>query len=343
MKRRKISFEGLASLPFEEWEETENRERRVIPRNNYARLEIKQEPQPEEKREPADRLLYYFSMGSGSSGNSGYIGNSSGGIIIDAGVKAEEIESMLKANGIAMKHVKGILLTHDHADHVKYAYTLLRNNKHLKVYCTNRVLNGILRRHNISKRIADYHVPIFKEIPFKIAGFEVTAFEVHHDGTDNMGFSLRFDNHTFVLATDMGGVSKRADHYIRRANYLVMESNYDLSMLINGSYPQYLKARIQTINGHMDNSVTARYLSEIITPHLSHIFLCHLSKDNNTPEIALRTVEKALAEAGRKVGYATHSIEDRQADVQLMALPRYGATRLFAFRPPEEATDSSES
>lgn len=138
------------------------------------------------------RPLYYCSFGSGSSGNSCYIGSAEGGIIIDAGLRAEDIEAGLAANGINMRHVKALLLTHDHSDHVKYAYALLRKNKHIKLFCTNRVLNGMLRKHSISRRIKEYHIPIFKEIPFKILDFEVTAFEVPHDGSDNMGFSIEY-------------------------------------------------------------------------------------------------------------------------------------------------------
>lgn len=332
MARRKISFEGLPRLPFEEWEEEPAEE---IPaprrRNIYARAEIPvavaSEPQQFDPR------LFFISLGSGSSGNSCYIGTSKSGVIIDAGIRAENIRDILKGNGIEMNMVKGILLTHDHSDHVKYVYTLIRNHRHLKVYCTNRVLSGILRRHSISKRIKDFHVPIFKEIPFNIGELEITAFEVPHDGSDNMGFSITFDSRNFVIATDMGEISARARHYIHEAHYLMIEANYDLRMLLTGRYPEYLKARIQTTHGHMDNEMTASFLKEIITPKLSHIFLCHLSKDNNTPQKALDAVKRALEEKGKKVGEAMDTLEDRQADVQLMALPRFEPTRLFVFRP----------
>ncbi|MDE6379376.1 MAG: MBL fold metallo-hydrolase, partial [Muribaculaceae bacterium] len=108
------------------------------------------------------RPLFFCSFGSGSSGNSCYVGSAEGGLIVDVGIRAEELERGLEANGVSMKHVKGVLLTHDHSDHVKYVYALLRNHRHLKLFCTNRVLNGILRKHSISKRIKEYHVPIFK-------------------------------------------------------------------------------------------------------------------------------------------------------------------------------------
>ncbi len=201
-------------------------------------------------------------------------------------------------------------MTHDHSDHVRYVYTLLRNNKHLRLYCTNRVVNGILKRHSISKRLKDYHQPIFKEIPFKIADLEITAFEVPHDGTDNMGFSIEFAGMRFVLATDLGEVTERARFYMSRANYLVIEANYDLQMLRLGRYPEYLKARIQTEIGHMDNTHTAAFLKEIINPDLKYIFLCHLSQDNNTPQKALAAVRGGFG-GGRKESGQRHAVDRR--------------------------------
>lgn len=333
MSRRKISFEGQMTIPFEEWEDEKPKIAVPSRRNIYAAAEI---PQPVIEKTPSDRLLYYLSMGSGSSGNSCYIGTKKGGIIIDAGVKADVIEGMLKSNGIDISKIHGVLLTHDHSDHVRYVYTLVRNHKHMKVFCTNRVLNGIMRRHSISKRLKDYHQAIFKEIPFTIGDLEITAFEVPHDGSDNMGFSISFDDRRFVLATDLGAIKERARYYMGRANYLVIEANYDLHMLKMGRYPEYLKARIQTEDGHLDNLQTAQFLKEIINPELQNIFLCHLSQDNNTPQKALAAVRGALEEIGKKVGNACNTIEDRKADVQLMALPRFEATSLFVFRPLQE-------
>ena len=311
---RKIYFEDHPELPFEEWS------------NPYAGDSVRKEATASPKP------LYFCSFGSGSSGNSCYVGSREGGLIVDVGVRAEDIERGLAANGVSMSHVKGVLLTHDHSDHVKYVYALLRNNRHLKLFCTNRVLNGMLRRHSISKRIKEYHIPIFKEIPFKVLDFEITAFDVPHDGTDNMGFSIEFDSRRFVIATDLGEVTERARYYMSRATYLMIEANYDAHMLRMGRYPEYLKARIAGESGHLDNRQTAAFLNEIINPNLNHIFLCHLSQDNNTPQIALRTVRDALERKGIKIGNAMESLEDRKADVQLAALPRFDMTRWFVFR-----------
>lgn len=327
--RAKIKFEG-PELNFDEWiEPGYTRPHQTVSRPRVAMPLMAEEPR--ECLQP-DRRLFYQSFGSGSSGNCSYVGTKRGGILIDAGIRDDAVETMLKSNGIRMDMVKGILLTHDHTDHVKYVYKILRSHKHIKLFCTNRVINGLLRRHNISKRIKEYHVPIFKEIPFRVMDFEVTAFEVPHDGSDNMGFCISYDDKNFVLATDMGAVSQRARHYMGLANYLVIEANYDAAMLRTGPYPEYLKARIATERGHMDNAETAAFLSEIVRPELKYIFLCHLSKENNTPLKAFETIRSALEKSGKKVGLASETIEDREADVQLMVLPRSEPTRWFVFR-----------
>lgn len=337
-KRNKIIFDHQPTLPFEEFDDPgfeipsslRNRPRsNHLPADSMNELDLSEEDRLHDSQEG---VLRYISLGSGSSGNSCYLGTDKGGILIDAGVREDIITELLEKNGLSIKNVKALLLTHDHSDHVKSAYTILRNNRHIRLYCTNRVIDGILRRHSISKRIKEYHNPIFKEIPFKVLDFEITAFEVPHDGSDNMGFSISYNGRNFVLATDMGEVQPRARYYMERANYLVIEANYDLEMLLNGRYPEYLKARIQTERGHMDNVATAAFLQEIINPRLKYIFLCHLSKDNNTPSKALKAVRDAIEAKNLKVGNAQYQLSDRKSDVQLMALPRFEASPLFIFR-----------
>ena len=278
------------------------------------------------------KTLKYISFGSGSSGNCSYLGNDDGGILVDAGVDIKHVIAELEKNGIAPESIKGICLTHDHGDHIRYVYSFLRKYKTINLFCTNRVLTGILRKHNISRRIKDYHVAIYKEIPFKLAGFEITAFEVSHDGSCNSGFSIAYNNRNFVIATDMGKVTERAHHYISEADYLMLESNYDAKMLDNGTYPEYLKSRIRSEIGHLDNEVAAALLAEIYSKRLKYVFLCHLSKDNNTPEIARATIVKALTGKGISVGEGEETLVDRTKDVQLVVLPRYDATRCYKFR-----------
>ena len=277
------------------------------------------------------KVLKYISFGSGSNGNCAYLGNEDGGILIDAGVDMRKVVDGLQANGISPESVKGICLTHDHSDHVRYVYAFLRKYRNTGLFCTNRVLGGIFRRHSISRRVKDYHVAIFKEIPFKLAGFEITAFEVSHDGTCNSGFSIDFEGVKFVIATDLGAVTDRARYYMSQSDYLVIESNYDAKMLAEGKYPEYLKNRIRTDEGHLDNADTAAFVSEIYGPRLKYVFLCHLSEDNNTPELARRTVVDALVAKGVSVGEGTESLVDRSKDLQVVVLPRYDITRCYKF------------
>lgn len=108
---------------------------------------------------PESDKVFFMSFGSGSSGNCSYIGDREGGFLIDAGVDAKLVERSLSNAGIRMERVKGICLTHDHGDHIRDVYPLLRHHPHMKLFCTPKTMNGILRRHNISRRVKDYHTP----------------------------------------------------------------------------------------------------------------------------------------------------------------------------------------
>lgn len=273
--------------------------------------------------------LRFISFGSGSSGNCAYIGTPSSGLLIDAGVDNNRVTSELARNGIDMRTIRGIVLTHDHADHVKYAYSLLRRNTHMRLFATIKTMEGVLRRHNISRRIKDYHSPIYKEHEYTHGDLTFIPFETSHDGTDNCGYFFSAAGMTFAAATDMGIVTERADYYMRRARALMIESNYDAHMLETGRYTEHLKARIRSPRGHMDNSLTASYISEIYTPSLRHIFLCHLSDDNNTPETAMATAINALRTID--IRPAASSVDIPAGTVYISPLPRYDSSPFYVF------------
>jgi len=273
--------------------------------------------------------LQFVSFGSGSSGNCAFLGNENEGVLIDAGVDPEHVYRDLEANGIKLSSVKGIVLTHDHADHIRYAFNFVRDNKHMRIYCTPRMMVGICRHHNVSRRIKDYQVSIFKEIPFSLAGMRFTAFETSHDAIDNMGFCVEAGDNKFVVATDMGIITDRAAHYMKQANFLMIESNYDREMLDNGRYPEYLKARVRGEKGHLDNQIAAEFVSQNYHEGLKWVFLCHLSNDNNSPDVALSTMALALEERGLTVGDGSNAPLEREKDVQVYALPRYESSLWF--------------
>lgn len=286
---------------------------------------------PSNREEP----LLFISFGSGSSGNCAYLGTRRTGILIDAGVDPETVERTLKANGLSMSNVRGVLLTHDHSDHVRYVYKLVRLRKDVGIYCTLKTLSGMLRRHSISRRVKDYHHPIYKEFPFSIAGMTITAFDVSHDGSDNCGFFIETQSgHTFAVATDIGSITERVDFYMRKARYVMLEANYDADMLRTGPYTAFLKSRIAAPNGHLDNVDSGAFAASIAAEGLlSHIFLCHLSAENNTPSTALSTVRQHLEGSGfGPIGDASGSIEASECRIQLTALPRTAPSRLFVFR-----------
>lgn len=276
----------------------------------------------------ADQGIRFISFGSGSSGNCSYIGDQQGGFLIDAGVDPAKVQRELKERGIEMEKVRGILLTHDHGDHVRHVYSLLRNNRHMLVYCTPKVMNGLLRRHSISRRIRDYHRAIYKEFEFKIGNFVITPFEVSHDGSDNCGFFLTHGQYSMAVATDLGCITERVQFYMSRVNFIVIESNYDLEMLTTGGYPDYLKARIIARQGHLDNSVSADFISEIWTPQLTHVFLCHLSQDNNRPEKAIEAYRRSFAQKHPELRLGD-GLKEQLTDIQIQVLPRYDATPLY--------------
>lgn len=276
--------------------------------------------------------MRFMSFGSGSSGNCSYIGTPDCGLLIDAGVNNNFVTEQLAANSIDIKTIRGILLTHDHSDHVRFAYAILRYNRHMRLYATPKAFNGLLRRHNMSRRISEYHTAIYKEFPFEIGPMTVTAFETSHDGSDNAGFCIQGPGATFVIATDTGTMTARADHYIRQAQYLMIESDYDAAMLRNGPYPQHLKARIASTIGHLDNADTGRYLASIAPAGiLRRVFLCHLSVHNNTPQLALSTVRGFLEDAGVSVCHDEEPLPN-DTRVHVSVLPREKCSKLVLLK-----------
>lgn len=234
-----------------------------------------------------------ISLSSGSSGNCYYIGTSSYGILIDAGIGIRNIKKYLRDYGIALETIVGILITHDHADHIKSVGSL-GGKMNIPIYATETVHYGIQRSRYIDVNISASRRIIEKEVPFFIKDIEIKAFEVPHDTIENVGYQIKIRDNVIVLITDIGRITSVVEGYAKTANHLIIEANYDEEMLANGSYPQHLKTRIVSGMGHLSNRLTGDLINSIYNKQLDEIWLCHLSQDNNHPELAYKTIELAL-------------------------------------------------
>jgi phosphoribosyl 1,2-cyclic phosphodiesterase len=240
----------------------------------------------------------FCSLSSGSSGNCYYIGNEFHGILVDAGISATSVRKFLKNMEISMQSVMGILVTHNHIDHIK-GLPQLTKKSFIPAFTTRKVRESILTPQVPIPVDSIREIPIGKK--FHLAGFDIQPFPVHHDAPETVGYHICAGDVKITVVTDLGHICDEAAKYIRAANLLVIESNYDEEMLTGGSYPWFLKTRIRSDNGHLGNHQTSAFLAENLGDHLQYICLAHLSKNNNTPEKVLQTLNKTFSEKGIKL------------------------------------------
>lgn len=243
----------------------------------------------------------FFCLSSGSCGNCYFFGNGDYGILIDVGIGVRTIRKRLQEHGYDFEHIRAILITHDHMDHIKSVGTFAHRH-HIPVYATKEVHDAISTHRLIRYPIGASKRIIEKGTSFQIEDFRFTAFDVPHDSHDNSGYFIEFGNHKMTLATDIGQLTDEMIPYLLKAHHLIIESNYDEEMLRTGNYPYHLKQRITSGRGHISNRQTAEFLAKNFKSHLRNIWLCHLSNDNNTPELAYQTIEKQLTNKGVKIG-----------------------------------------
>jgi phosphoribosyl 1,2-cyclic phosphodiesterase len=257
-------------------------------------------------------MLKFISFGSGSSGNCYYLATANDALLIDIGVGLRGLKKNCKDYGCSLSDVHHVLITHDHADHIKSVGSF-SHDYGVPVYATQEVHQGINRNYCITKKIApEFTRLIEKGKTIQIGEFRVTPFEVPHDSSDNVGYMIEAEGVTFCIITDAGRVTDGMKPYISRANYLVLEANHDVEMVQNGPYPQFLKERILSQTGHLNNRESGEALAENMTEQLRHVWLCHLSEENNHPELARKTVESVLRSYGIIAG----------KDIQLEVLKR---------------------
>jgi phosphoribosyl 1,2-cyclic phosphodiesterase len=262
--------------------------------------------------------LNFYSLSSGSSGNCYYIGNEMYGILIDAGISAASIRKFLKDMDISMQTIMGVMVTHNHIDHIRGLEVLTRKNN-LPAFTTEKVWESILTPKSKISRDCIHKIPLKQK--FHLAGFDIEAFPVCHDAPETIGFSISAGDKAITIVTDLGHICQTAAPYISAANLLVIEANYDIQMLENGRYPYFLKARIKSDHGHLGNHQTAAFLADNLSDNLSHICLAHLSINNNTPEIVLQTLLQTFSERGISLnGQLQISILNRNKPTNMIRL-----------------------
>lgn len=243
-------------------------------------------------------MFRFICLGSGSSGNCYLLFSEDYGIFIDAGIGIRVLKKHLRTFGLTLDRIKAVLITHDHADHIKAAGYLAKDY-HIPVYATHAVHGGIDRNYCVTTKIlGPARVEINKNVPFRIGELEITAFDVPHDSTDNVGYRIAFEDKVFCLITDAGAPTLEMEEQIKDANYLVLESNHDTDMLMMGPYPAHLKGRISGGKGHLSNRQASELLARSVSEKMKQVWLCHLSEENNHPELAKKTMDSVLRSYG---------------------------------------------
>lgn len=264
-------------------------------------------------------MLKFVSFGSGSSGNCYYLGTATDGLIIDIGIGIRALKKYCREYGVHMNSINRILITHDHADHIKSVGTM-SHDLNLPVYATRKVHEGIDHNYCVTRKVTtERKMEIETGKAVKLGDFMVRPFAVPHDATENVGYEIEVEGVVFVVITDVGHITDDIREAISHANYLVIEANHDVEMLKTGPYPEYLKQRIRSGNGHLSNVECGEALVENMTEGLKHVWLCHLSEENNHPELARKTVEQILRSHGVIPG----------KDLELEVLKRKTPTGIF--------------
>ncbi len=240
-------------------------------------------------------MARFCSLFSSSSGNCTYIGTSTANILVDVGVSAKRTDEALAGIGVDPDSIDAIFITHEHTDHIS-GVRVFAAKHNIKVYATPGTIaamekSGALGEKNVYDSISPAGV--------EAGGFFVKPFATSHDAAQSCGYTiLTSDSKRLAVCTDLGVMTDSVMNAIYGSDLVLLESNHDVNMLLNGSYPYQLKRRILSELGHLSNDVCARTAVELINGGTTRLVLGHLSHENNLPGLAAETSKSALSEAG---------------------------------------------
>lgn len=228
-------------------------------------------------------------IASGSSGNSIYIGDDTTHILIDAGMSKKRIEEGLAQAGISAGELDAIFVTHEHADHISGLGVLTRKYD-VPIYASMGTIQGILNAKSVGDIPQDLFQRVQRNENVTVGSLTIKAIPISHDAADPLCYRVSNGAKSIAVATDIGCVQDHLIENLRGLDALLLEANHDINMLQVGPYPYYLKRRILGDKGHLSNEASGRLLANLLHDDIRHIFLGHLSKENNMPELALEAV-----------------------------------------------------
>jgi phosphoribosyl 1,2-cyclic phosphodiesterase len=227
-------------------------------------------------------------LASGSSGNCFYIGSDKGDILIDAGISCKQISDRMNQLGKDIANIKGIFVTHEHTDHIR-GIEVLSRKYNIPIFINKGTLsNSFMDMGNFKIMRTN------KEIDFN--GLKIFPFSKNHDASDPVSFLIKNGTKKISVITDVGICCENVIQSVQESDMIILESNHDLHMLKNGLYPYYLKKRIASKEGHLSNYEAALLVLEHGDKKLQHVLLSHMSLNNNTPEMALKTFNSVVCE-----------------------------------------------
>lgn len=234
-------------------------------------------------------------LASGSKGNSVFVEMNNTLVLIDAGISARRISTALNTIGADIRDINGIIITHEHSDHINGLVTLCKRYS-LPVYSRAATFRSM---PCIDSLAADCLHPIKEK--FTIGSLGIEAFNISHDAADPVGYVIKGNNKKCTIATDLGFVSSSVQEAIDNSDVLVLEANHDTKMLKDGPYPLMLKRRIMSSQGHLSNDEAAWALVRMKKRH-SYVFLAHMSEKNNCPAAAKKTITDIMQNQGIRLG-----------------------------------------
>lgn len=237
-------------------------------------------------------MVHVSVLASGSTGNAVYIQIGDTKLLVDAGISARRIQVALAGIGVAVEDLNGILITHEHRDHINGLITLTKKYK-LPIYTRADTFRSMYCRASILEECCH---PIGDQ--FGIGGLKIETFNISHDAADPVGFSIYGKDIKCTVATDLGFVTSSVQKALDHSDVLVFEANHDIEMLKNGAYPVHLKQRILSNRGHLSNNDAAWALVRMKKKKHTKIFLAHLSEENNCPSVAQDTICKIMKGQG---------------------------------------------